>query len=171
MDFYDLQKTDTFILIEKSLKQERHQKLIVGVLALIAGVVLVSRFPFKPNEWFLGILTLGLLVVGILIIVELIRHWKLEKMELIRLLKYEPTEIVWVYHLETNRLPFGIQFQYDCTMYFKLMNRDFIEIKLPKSKMKLVSECLNVFLPHATFGYSVEKAQWYVASPELLLRD
>lgn len=170
MDFYDLQKTDTFILIEKSLKQERHQKLIVGLLALVAGVALASRFPFKPNEWFLGILTLVLLVVGVLIIVKLIRNWEVEKMELIHLLKYEPTEIVWVYAIQTSRLPFGIQLQQDCTMYFKLMNRDFIEIKLPKSKIKMVSAVLNEFLPHATFGYSVEKAQWYVASPELLLK-
>lgn len=171
MDFYDLQNTDTFTLIEKSLKRERNQKLIVGVLALLSGIGLASRFPFKPNEWFLGILTLAFLVVGILIIVKLIRNWELEKMELIRLLKYEPTEIVWVYSIQTSRLPFGIQLQHDCTMYFKLMNRDFIEIKLPKSKIKMVSAELNKVLPHATFGYSVDNAQWYAANPALLLKN
>jgi hypothetical protein len=110
------------------------------------------------------------LVVGILIIVKLIQNWELEKMELIRLLRYEPTEIVWVYSIQTNRLPFGIQLQHDCAMYLKLMNRDFIEIKLAKSKIKLVSQELNKILPHATFGYSLDNAQWYLANPALLLK-
>jgi hypothetical protein len=171
LDFYDLKNTEAFILIEKSLRRERNQKLIVGILALVSGIALASRFPFKPNEWFLGILTLAFLVVAVLLIVKLIRNWDLEKMELIRLLKYEPTEIVWVYSIQTSRLPFGIQLQHDCTMYFKLMNRDFIEIKLPKEKTKMVSERLNAFLPHATFGYSVDNAQWFAANPELLLKD
>lgn len=171
MNFYDLQNTEAFFLIEKSLRRERNQKLIVGILALVSGIALASRFPFKPNEWFLGILTLALLVVGILIIVKLIRYWTLEKMELIRLLKYEPMEIVWIYSIQTSRLPFGIQLQEECTMYFKLMNRDFIEIKLPKSKIKMVSVELNKVLPHATFGYSVDNAQWYAANPALLLND
>jgi hypothetical protein len=160
LDFYGLQNTDSLILIKKSLKRERNQKLIVGVLILLSGIALANRFPFKPNEWFLGILTLALLVIGILIIVKLIR-----------ILKYEPMEIVWVYAVQTSRLPFGIQLQEDCTMYFKLMNRDFIEIKLPKSKIKMVSAELNKVLPHATFGYSVDKAQWYAANPALLLND
>lgn len=171
MDFNNFQQTQAFDLIKKSLRLERHQKLAVGVLALVSGIGLASRFPFKPNEWFLGILTIALLVAGLLIIVQLIQNWQLEKMELVRLLKYKPLEIVWVYHLETNRLPFGVQFQYDCTLYFKLMNQDFIEIKLPKSKIKMVSEELNQILPHATFGYSVDNAQWYLANPALLLKD
>lgn len=158
-------------MIAKSLRRERNQKLIAGVAALALGIGLASRFPFKPHEWFLGILMLALLVVGILIIVKLIRNWELDQMELIRLLKYEPMEIVWVYSIQTSRLPFGIQLQEECTMYFKLMNRDFIEIKLPKSKIKMVSEVLNVVLPHATFGYSVDNAQWYVANPALLLKN
>lgn len=170
MDFNNFQQTQAFFLIEKSLRQERHQKLAIGIITLILGVGLAGRFPFKPNEWFLGILTVAFLVAGLLIIVRLIQNWQLERMELIQLLKYKPLEVVWVYHLETNRLPFGIQFQYDCALYFKLINRDFVEIKLPKSKIKMVSEELNEILPHATFGYSVDNAQWYLANPTLLLK-
>lgn len=170
MDLYSLQNTEAFILIAKSLRRERNQKLIVGVAVLAFGVGLASCFPFEPHEWFLVFLTLALLVVGILIIVKLIRNWELEEVGLLRLLKYEPMEIVWVYAVQTSRLPFGIQLQEECTMYFKLMNRDFIEIKLPKSKIKMVSESLNLILPHATFGYSVDNAQWYVANPALLLK-
>lgn len=171
MNFYDLQKTEAFALIEKTLRRERLQKLIVGISSFVFGIILTSSFPFKPNEWFLGILTVVFLVVGMLVIIRLIQDWKLEKMELMRLLKYESSEIVWVYHLETSRLPFGIQFRYDCTMYFKLMNRDFIQINLPKAKIKMVSEILNRVLPHATFGYSIDNAQWYAANPALLLKD
>lgn len=170
LDFYNFQNTKAYTLIRKSLLRERHQKLMVGIVVLLFGVALVSRLPFKPNEWFLGILMVVSLVVSLLILVNLKRNWQLEQMELIRLLKFEPQKIVWVYHLETHRLPFGIQFGYDCTLYFKLINRDFIEIKLPKSEIKKVSAQLNPLLPHATFGYSIDNAQWYAASPELLLK-
>ncbi len=170
MDFYDLQNTEAFILIAKSLRQERNQKLTVGVTMLVLGVGLASRFPFKPNEWFLGILTLAFLVVGILIIVKLIRNWELERSMLIQLLQYKPREIVWVYMVQTNRLPFGIQLMYNCELYFKFLNRDFVSVKVPKDKIQLVSKQLNAFLPHATFGYSVDNAQWYLVNPVLLLK-
>lgn len=170
MDFYDFQQTESFALISKSLQRERHQKLIVGILTLIFAAWLTTYFPLEKHQWILGILLAIALVSGVLIIYNVIRNWQIEKMQLILLLKYEPQEIVWIYHLETQRLPFGIQFQYDCTLYIKLMNRDFVELRLPKGKIKMVSETLNSLLPHVTFGHSPEKAQWYVANPALLIK-
>lgn len=170
LNFYNFQQTEAFSLITKSLQRERHQKLMVGIGALVFAAWLMTYFPLERHQWILGILLAVSLVSGILIIYNVIRNWQIEKMPLIQLLKYEPQEIVWVYHLETQRLPFGVQFQYDCTLYFKLMNRDFIELKLPKGKVKMVSKTLNPLLPHVTFGYSPENAQWYVANPALLLK-
>jgi len=170
LNFQDFQQSEAYALIEKSLRRERYQKLIVGIFVLACGLFLVSCFPFKPNEWFLNILMVMTLIVGILILTKLVRRWQIEKVELIRLLKYEPQEIVWVYHLETQRLPFGLQYEYDCTLYFKLMNKDFIEVRLSKKTIKMISEQLNPLLPHATFGYSLDNAQWYLASPELLYK-
>ena len=170
LEFYDFQQTEAFALIQKSLRRERHQKLIVGIIALMFAIWLTTYFPLQRHQWILGILLALSLVSGILIIYNLIQNWQIEKTPFVQLLRYEPQEIVWVYHLETQRLPFGIQFQYDCTLYIKLLNRDFIELRLPKGKVKMVSETLNPLLPHATFGYSKENAQWYVANTALLLK-
>ena len=169
MDFYDFQHTTAFALIKKSLRQERHQKLTVGILALAFAIWLSTYFPLQQHQWILGVFLALALVCGILIIYRVIQNWRIETMQLVRLLKYQPQEIVWIYHSETQQLPFGIQFHYDCTLYFKLMNRDFVELKLPKGDIKMIYETLHKLLPHTTFGYSPEKAQWYVANPALLL--
>lgn len=169
--FYDFQQTEAYIEITKSLRRERYQKLVVGIFALVFAGWLSTYFPLERHQWILGVLLAVALVCGILIIYRIIQNWQIEKMLLVRLLKYEPKTIVWIYYIETQRLPFGVQFHYDCTLYFKLIDGDFLELKLPKSKMNSISKSLMLLLPHTTFGYSTERAQWYVASPSLLLKD
>jgi general stress protein CsbA len=170
MNYQDFKQTAAFRQIANSLIRERNQKLAVGIVSIILGILLTARLNFQKNEWILGVLALSFLVGGLLIIVNLIKNWQLEKLQLVNLLKNNPKEIVWIYSIQTNRLPFGIQFTYDCTMYFYLLNRDFITVDLPKQKVIETSETLNLYLKHATFGYSEDNEQWYMANPELLLK-
>jgi general stress protein CsbA len=170
MNYQDFKQTAAFRQIANSLIRERNQKLAVGIVSIILGILLTARLNFQKNEWILGVLALSFLVGGLLIIVNLIKNWQLEKLQLVNLLKNNPKEIVWIYSIQTNRLPFGIQFTYDCTMYFYLLNRDFITVDLPKQKVIETSETLNLYLKHATFGYSEDNEQWYLANPELLLK-
>jgi general stress protein CsbA len=170
MNYQDFKQTAAFRQIANSLIRERNQKLAVGIVSIILGILLTARLNFQKNEWILGVLALSFLVGGLLIIDNLIKNWQLEKLQLVNLLKNNPKEIVWIYSIQTNRLPFGIQFTYDCTMYFYLLNRDFITVDLPKQKVIETSETLNLYLKHATFGYSEDNEQWYLANPELLLK-
>ena len=170
MNYQDFKQTAAFRQIANSLIRERNQKLATAIVAIIIAIILALQFNFKRNEWILAILIVTFTTIGLIIIVKLINNWQLEKLELIDLLKNKPKEIVWIYSVQTNRLPFGIQFTYDCTMYFYLLNGDFITIDLPKQKVIETSETLNLYLKHATFGYSKDNEQWYMANPELLLK-
>jgi len=170
LNYQDFQHTAAFRQIEISLIRERNQKLASAIVSIILAVFLALQFNFKKNEWILAVLVITFSLVGTLILINLINNWQSEKFELIDLLKNKPKEIVWIYSVQTNRLPFGVQFTYNCTMYFYLLNRDFITIKLPKNEVIKTSETLNLYLKHATFGYSQDNEQWYMANPELLLK-
>jgi len=87
------------------------------------------------------------------------------------MLQKEPKRIVWVYSIVTKRMPFGFQINQSGTMYFKLLDGDELTLSFPASELKSISEMLNYHLPHATFGYTKEREQWYMAHPELLLRQ
>jgi hypothetical protein len=170
MNYQDFKQTAAFRQIASSLIRERNQKLVTAIVSIIIAIILALQFDFQKNEWILAVLIITFTVIGLLIIVNLINNWQLEKLQLVNLLKNKPKEIVWIYSVQTNRLPFGIQFTYDCTMYFYLLNGDFITVDLPKEKVIEISETLNLYLKHATFGYSQDNEQWYMANPELLLK-
>jgi hypothetical protein len=87
------------------------------------------------------------------------------------LLEHHPRQIVWVYSIVTERLPFGFNVARAGLMYFKLADGDEITVSLPAERLPWISRYLNDRLPHATFGYSRDREQWYLASPYLLLRE
>jgi hypothetical protein len=171
VNYSDFQQTETFILLRRAICRERNQKFCVGSLLLLLGVWALSRLTWRADNWLLGVLALALLVGGLLIVTYLLRHWKPEQQEPLRTLRIAPQQIVWIYGIETDLLPFGVKVKDDCTLYFWLVNRDFITVKLPKSKRNTASEQLHAYLPRVTFGYSQEREQWYIANPELLFRD
>ena len=77
------------------------------------------------------------------------------------LLHQHPQAIVWVYTVRTQRMPFGIELLSGGTIYFFLADGEELSIGLPDDQLKLVSHTLSRLLPHATFGYSPEKARRY----------
>ncbi len=91
-----------------------------------------------------------------------------EKHRLIWLLKNQPYAIVWVYYVKTDQLPFGFHLSSATTLYFKLSDGDEITVGVSKKEFKIISRYLNRLLPHATFGYSRDRAQWYHVHPDML---
>ena len=79
------------------------------------------------------------------------------------LLRRHPETIVWIYTVQTQRMPFGIELFSGGTIYFHLANGEDLSMGLPADKLKLVSHTLSRLLPHATFGYSPEKAREFKA--------
>ena len=57
------------------------------------------------------------------------------------------------------------------TLYFRTLDSDVHTVKLNKKVIAQVSKRLNDLLPHATFGHSEEKEQWYRANPAMLIAE
>lgn len=133
----------------------------VGLLCLVWGW---GQFIFA----FLSLLLLG---GGLYFLRLTVVDWEIEEHELLQTLREHPERIVWVYSVVTQRMPFGFEFSNDGILFFKLMDGNTITIDLPARELKQISESLNRLLPHATFGFTKDREQWYMASPELLRRD
>ena len=156
--------------IERALINDRNTKLVVALACLLFGIWAIA-YNFKHNSWFLAIVGLTSIVTSIRLLTNVFKHWKVNKIPLMFLLNNEPTTIVWVYSIVTVSLPFGVQYARKGTMYFKLENGDDITIRLLENDIPSISKYLNKCLPHATFGYTNERQQWYMANPLLLIRD
>jgi hypothetical protein len=157
--------------IKRALVNDRNTKMMVAIFAIGFGVWLLY-YNWQANKaWFLGIAALTALVTGFRLWINVLQYWKVNQMPLLFLLNNQPIKIVWVYSVLTVFLPFGVQWARRGTMYFKLENGDELTIRLLEADIPKVAKYLNTKLPHATFGYTQEREQWYMASPLLLIRD
>ena len=156
-------------LIRKSVIREIRQQLLMCFLLLLTGLVLVI-FTFGKGV-ILPALGLSIGVISVNLIFKFALKLKLDEPKLIQMLRNNPQEVVWVYTMVTQRLPFGLSFMRSGLLYFKLANGDEITISLPCAKLKMVSKYLNRLLPHATFGYSPENAKSFHKSPENLRKS
>lgn len=118
----------------------------------------------------LTIMGLAFSVIGLKLLAQNLRQSQIEHSPLVYLLLNEPEQIVWVYSVMTQRMPFGLEWSKNGIMYFKLLDGDEITVTLAAGDLRLVSKFLNRLLPHASFGYSKEKEKMYEINPEHLLK-
>jgi hypothetical protein len=156
-------------LLERSVNSELRLQVIAA--ACLFGLGAFLCYIFFSNSVILTIIGLGVAVIGIRQVYLTLRALQLADHEILRLLKDKPHRIVWVYSVVTERAPFGFTFMRQGTMYFKLENGDQLSVMMPSGKLKLVSRFLNRLLPHASFGYSIDREQLYEISPEQLRRN
>ena len=155
-------------VLEKALIREGRLQLVAAValslLGLLLALLLQDKLPLlRAGAW-------AAFLIGLILLYRILLFNKIEQHRLVQLLKNQPQEIVWIYSVVTQRMPFGFHFSQTGILYFKLRDGDEISLELPAQQLKLVSKTLNRLLPHATFGYSEDRAQWFRANPELLLR-
>jgi hypothetical protein len=108
--------------------------------------------------------------LGGLYCIRLSRYWPVDHHPLLQLLDHEPGQVVWVYTLVTERMPYGLSTSRYGLLYFKLIDGEELCISIPVQRLRLVSHYLNRLLPHATFGYSPNKEQLYRINPEMLVQ-
>lgn len=156
-------------LLRRAVRREQQLKLLCAVASIAGGITMC--YLFFQFSILLTIIGLAGTVLGIRYLFSFLAHRRADDSQLMHLLRHQPGQIVWVYSVVTQRLPFGLQVGSSCTLYFKLINGDEITVGLPPKRLKVVARLLNRLLPHASFGYSKDKEQWYLASPEILLRD
>lgn len=169
MSWKNLHEHPAIQKLQSAMRREQRLKLLASFGLLALGLVFCS-LAFEANI-LLAIFGLVLTVLGIRFVYLLLFSGRTEAGRLMHLLEHQPKQIVWVYSVVTERLPFGLQFSRNSTLYFKLMDRDEITVSLPARDLKPVARALNKFLPHASFGYTEDREQWYLASPAMLLQD
>lgn len=155
-------------ILRKALQRELRIQIVLAWLLFFSGMALVY-FGLKGSV-ALVILGLVLVVLAVRMVLLLIKYWEVERHPILQTICHRPKDIVWVYALVTERMPFGIQFIKNGVLYFKLKNGEDLSVSLSAKKLKLVSKTLNRLLPHASFGYSVEREQTFITDPEQLLR-
>ena len=156
-------------LLYLAVRRELQLQFLAAVGLFTFGILLMLRsFYQSPVLTIAGLL---MVVLGLRFIYRSLQIWKVENYRLFYLMKNQPRQIVWIYSMVTQRMPFGLQFNNSGTLYFKLIDGDEITVSLSSKHLKLVTKTLSRLLPHASFGYSPDKAQWYKANPEMLLRN
>ncbi|MEM8526756.1 MAG: hypothetical protein AAGG68_19100 [Bacteroidota bacterium] len=166
------QKEETEIalhFLQEAAKREQRTKLWSAAGLLAFSIVLIALFFGKNN--LLAVVGLIALLFAIQFAYQYFKYLEVQQMPLFLLLKRKPQDIVWVYSIVTERMPFGFKINHNALMYFKLIDKDDICLTVPAERAELISSGLNHLLPHATFGYSEDKEQLYMASPEMLLRE
>lgn len=145
------------------LKKETRLQVFFASVLLLCGIFLTLKF-FPQNSIFAaaGICLTGF---GVYALLPLLSQLKSKNNPLLKIINTEPRRIVWVYGLNTERHPFGLNFMQSGVLYFKLDDGDDFSVSVPAKKLKLVSAFLNRVLPHAVFGYSAEKERRYAESP------
>ena len=151
-----------------AIQKERSVKLIIA-LCLIFGGITIPYMYFRKNS-FIASSGMVALIIGLRLLFGVIRTPRSVDERLWHLLNENPRQIVWVYSVTTQTMPFGFHLWDAGTMYFKLLDGDEISVNLPVKKLKMVSKFLNRLMPHASFGYSEERRAQFEKDPKLLLK-
>lgn len=151
----------------RGLRREWRQQLLATLCLVLIG----SGLFYWSNFQRLAMLITGLILLGIgiglainLLLYPPSRH------PLRRLLQEQPEQIVWVYSVITERMPFGFKIAHNGILYFKLLDGNEWSVSLPADKLWMTSRILNRLLPKATFGYSPEHERRYKSNPATLKR-
>lgn len=150
-------------LLRRSIRGEQRIKLTFAVLLMAGGTGFGYIFFEKRN--ILATLGLAGIIIGLRMLWEAIRQPKPEDERLWQLLRERSRQIVWIYSVNTQTMPFGFHLWDQGLMYFHLSDGEIITLSLPTRKLKMVSKFLNRLLPFALFGYSPERQQMFEADP------
>jgi len=150
----------------KALLRDTRLQLFFALLSTVGSIFLIY-FCFNTNI-ILTAFGLTFFIFGLRFLFQTVKQSSLESNRLILLLNKNPQKIVWVYALNTQLNPFGLEFMNSGVLYFKLSDGDEISVGLSAKKLKLVSKFLNRILTKTTFGYSKERAAQYRLDPNSL---
>ncbi|HMO38867.1 MAG TPA: hypothetical protein PKC76_05205 [Saprospiraceae bacterium] len=154
-------------LLQHAQRREQRQQLWAFSLMLTLGLVCCC-FAFHNNA-LVTIAGLTFTVLGITALYHLYQNWNDDR--LMHLIEHQPQQIVWIYAVVVQRMPFGIHFFDNGTLFFKLANGEELSVVLPVRQLKLACRTAERLLPHAAVGYSPERARQYAQNPRSLLRE
>jgi len=152
-------------LIINSLNQEKRFKTLSAFCLIFIGSG--TLFHCFDDNLLLAMVGFAILVSGI----YYAYHLATTPIVLPQLITQRSREIVWIYSMVIQRMPFGVQFSKQTYVYFKLLDGEEIVISIPEKNLEELMKTLNAYLPHATFGYSDDKELWYSADPAMMYQE
>jgi hypothetical protein len=156
-------------ILVRAIRREVFFQIVATNLLLVFGFVLIL-LQFDKST-FLTIIGLGAVILSARLLWQNFPAFILYNHPLYRLLHERPEEVVWVYSLVTQRMPFGLELFSAGVLYFHSIDGSHESVALSAKKLKLVSKFLNRLLPQATFGFSEDRQQQYSIDPFMLKRS
>ena len=169
MEQNPLLRHPTMSLLKKALLRESRQQLF-SLFLMLSGSIAIIIFSFEKSVILPALGLIGL-IISIQLLYRTVRTLHPNENKIIQVLHTKPQSIVWIYSVKTERLPFGFQLSTATTLYLKLVDGDELSVSLPGKDLNVISSFLNKLPPHATFGYSPDRAQWYHISPDMLRKE
>ena len=154
--------------IYESIRKERLQKWIVAMLIIPVSIFLITHF--YQTDFLLVIIGLVGLSISVILVISLIQGGGLEKHPVYKILSEQPRDIVWVYSIKTQRLPFGISLFENTYLYFADTKSHLFSLKVRDKDIKIIMRKLNQWVPWASFGYSEQKELSYRENPNSLIK-
>lgn len=156
------------LVLRRAIRRELFLQLFLYAGLLSFGLFF-SWYFFDSNA-LLCFVGLFFSFLGFFYCIRSLQHWAVHRHPIIQLIYEEPKQVVWVYTVVTQRMPYGFVLSNYGLLYLKLLNGEDLCVSIPARRLRLVSHCLNRLLPHATFGYSPNKEQLYRINPEMLVQ-
>lgn len=157
------------LVIHDAIRRDLWLKLAVGLVLLAVGFGLLLFFFKKYN--LLAALGLGMSLPGGWCLREFVRRPKVEDDALWQVLHRRQKQIVWVYVQEEQLMPFGMLLAERGTLFVMMLDGSELSLAMPSRKLRLAVHFLRRLLPHAAFGFSLERRQQFEQDPSLLVRD
>ncbi|MCB0662111.1 MAG: hypothetical protein KDC24_05190 [Saprospiraceae bacterium] len=151
------------------LQKELTRLLLLASVAFFIGLGLTAYF--LTRNIYLASIGLGLVILGTYLFVIWSRIGVPENAPIYKTLKFNPTEIVWVYTLKVEIMPFGIKLFRRDYLTFKFISGKEETIPVHCTKCLVLENWLKRVLPFATFGYSHERLKTFQEDPSKLKKD
>lgn len=166
--------TSAYELLHEQCSRHRMRQIYLGIVLLLLGLLggmashlWLSDHKAEPAKIAFGIVG----AVGLYAIIYAYRSINPNRLSILRMLKEQPNDIVWSHQYILQNMPFGVEVFKVCDIYLYTRHRDKDCIRIKMEKLEEIQQALERDLPHATFGYSVEKEQLYRANPNMLYKD
>lgn len=148
-------------------------KLLAATIMLAGALFFVVLMAFTNTVKLCLVCALAgltLFILGFKFLYETLAIWQPHRHPVWIQITKNPQQIVWVYSKDVQTSPYGLEVSGHAVMFFKLLDKNELSISVPRKQAQALSESLNSVLPHVTFGYTVERAQWYAADPSFLIQ-
>lgn len=159
------------VIVKSALKRDRNLKVFIGLCLILISIglliALTRVFPTK-TVYVLSVFLLLTGFTGLYFFLQGLFRYDTQCNYLLKLLIQQPDEVVWVYYRKVESNPFGIQLLKFTTLFICLRNRDFIALPMPEKQIRQLMDLLKLRLTAAAFGYSIQRAQLYDISPDLV---